>query len=283
MDKKNAIILGGTSAHIDLIVRLKERGYHTILLDYFPNPIAKPAADEHIQESTLDKGKVLEIARSRNAELIISTSVDQANVTAVYVAEKMGLFTPYSYETALKVSNKILMKEMMINNNIPTSRHIVATSINDINEHGLKYPVIVKPSDSNGSKGVKKAKDFEELITYLESALSISRDKKAIVEEYKVGTEIGVDCIVSGDVVEIVLSRERRKIEGADISAQQIYGSIWPCLLPEDKIARIKLIVKQIAKTFKLDNTTIIMQTIVRDDEINVIEFNPYRLSIVFP
>ena len=54
-NKKNALVLGGTVPHISLIKKLKERGYHTILVDFLSNPPAKTFADEHIQESTLDK------------------------------------------------------------------------------------------------------------------------------------------------------------------------------------------------------------------------------------
>src|SRR5690625_7026948 len=82
-------------------------------VDYYENPPPKESADKHIQESTLDREKVLEIARKYQAALVISACVDQANVTACYVAEKMDLPRPYSYDTALSVSIKANMKKMM--------------------------------------------------------------------------------------------------------------------------------------------------------------------------
>ena len=63
MGKPVAIVLGGTSPHVLLVYKLHERGYYVILVDYLQNPPAKIAADEHIQASTLDKERVLEIAR----------------------------------------------------------------------------------------------------------------------------------------------------------------------------------------------------------------------------
>ena len=80
---KTAIVLGGTVPHIDLVCQLKQRGYRTVLVDYTRMPPANAYADEHIQESTLDKDAVLRIARDENADLVISTSVDQANVVSV--------------------------------------------------------------------------------------------------------------------------------------------------------------------------------------------------------
>ena len=111
-------MLGGTSPHIALIENLKDRGYYTVLVDYYENPPAKKVADEHIRESTLDQDKVLEIAKSINAKLVISACVDQANVTACYVAEKLGLPVPYIYETAMSVTNKGLMKRKMLESGI---------------------------------------------------------------------------------------------------------------------------------------------------------------------
>jgi formate-dependent phosphoribosylglycinamide formyltransferase (GAR transformylase) len=72
-----AIVLGGTSPHIELIKNLKNRGYYVILVDYYENPPAKICADEHLQESALDKDKVLEIAQRRKASLVLSCCVDK--------------------------------------------------------------------------------------------------------------------------------------------------------------------------------------------------------------
>ena len=118
MDKPIAIVLGGTVPHAHLISLLKKRGYYTILLDYTPNPPAKEYADEHMPVSTLDVEAVLDVAKSRNARLVISTNVDQANVTCCSVSEKLGLTEPYSYETALNVTDKQRMKRIMWEHNI---------------------------------------------------------------------------------------------------------------------------------------------------------------------
>ena len=120
---KKAIVLGGTRPHITLIQKLKNRGYYVILLDYLSAPVAKEYADEHIQESTLDKDLVLRIAKEQNVDLVISTCIDQANVTAAYVCEKLGLPRPYDSEVALNVTDKLMMKDILIKNNIPTSKY----------------------------------------------------------------------------------------------------------------------------------------------------------------
>jgi formate-dependent phosphoribosylglycinamide formyltransferase (GAR transformylase) len=271
--KPLALVLGGTAPHIELLKNLQGRGYHTLLIDYYENPIAKEFADEHLQESTLDKDKVLEIAQARQASLVISTCIDQANVTACYVAEKLGLPIPYSFETSLTVTNKVLMKKMMVESGVPTSRFVEVGSSAEFRNHHLKYPLIVKPADSNSSKGVAKAADETELHKVLDTALKISRCHKALVEQYIEGREIGIDCFVQDGEVAILMTKERRKIVGPLKSAQQIYGCIWPIELSSGAQENIKSISAKIAEAFSLRRTPLMIQAIINGDQVNVIEF----------
>lgn len=274
-DRPVAIVLGGTYPHIMLLRKLKERGYYTILVDYYKTPPAKYEADEHIQESTLDKEAVLKIAQDKGAELVISTCIDQANVTVCSVSEKLGLPVPYSYKTALSVTNKVLMKEIMIQNDIPTSKYYKITDSDEINRIDLKYPAIVKPTDSNSSKGVRRAENSSELKKYLKEALSISKSNEAIVEEFIIGKEVGLDCIIKDKKVYLISTRERRKIQSKNSAAQQIFGSFWPADISIEIKDEFERIIERIAKAFNLDNTPLLVQAIVNDNGINIIEFAP--------
>ncbi|MGI5892910.1 MAG: ATP-grasp domain-containing protein, partial [Bacillota bacterium] len=199
MNKPIAIVLGGTNPHKALIENLRTRGYYTLLIDYNENPPAKEIADNHIKFSTLDQEGVLSIAKSVNAELVISTCVDQANVTACYVGEKLELPIPYSYQCAINISSKATMKEMMMIGNIPTPKFVSVKEDEPFNLEELNFPLVVKPSDSNGSKGVRKVDNLNELNQYIKVAFDISRNKKVIIEEFIEGAEIGIDCFISDD------------------------------------------------------------------------------------
>ena len=273
-EMKKAIVLGGTFPHRALLKKLKDKGYYTILVDYYESPIAKDFADKHLQESTLDKDKVLEIAKKEKADLVISTCVDQANITACYVGEKLGLPHPYSYETSLKVTDKVEMKRIMHENGIPTSRYMTITNPSQLEGHQLRYPIIVKPADSNSSKGVRRI-DQEDCkkIEYVKKALDMSRNGSAIVEEFKTGKEVGVDCIIKNHQATIIMTRERRKILSHNDAIQQIYGSFWPSDVSSQQLESLRQIAEKIAFAFHLDNTPLMMQTIVSQSEINVIEF----------
>ena len=273
VSKTIAIVLAGTRPHILLIEKLKQRGFYVILVDYLANPIAKPYADLHIQESTLDNEAVVKIAREYNAALVISTCVDQANSTACFVSDKLGLPHPYSYETALNVTNKLRMKKIMMDNNIPTSRYYTVSRSLPQDVYNLRYPVIVKPADCNSSKGVRKVDDQRKLKKYINIALSLSRTYQAVVEEFVIGDEIGIDCFVQNGKARVLMIKERRKINKNNNHTQQIYGCIWPMQVSEEVVQKAEIIANQIAYAFKLETCALMIQAILCEDEICVIEF----------
>jgi carbamoylphosphate synthase large subunit len=271
---KKSIVLGGTDDHIALIEILKQRGYYTILLDYHKNPPAKKVADMHIQESTLNENKVLQIAIDYKVDLIITACIDQALLTACYVAEKLGLPAPFDYETALNVTNKGYMKIRMLESGIPTSKHYFFDKYTDIHSLDLQYPVMVKPANSNGSFGVKKANTRENALKYLEEAIKISRTSQAIIEEYKEGIEVGIDCYLKNKKANLIMMGRVIK-KPIDESTLLIYQTIIPANVSKTAKRKIADIVNTIAEVFNLDNTPLLLQTIVNGDEVNVIEFSP--------
>ena len=203
-DRKTALVLGGTSPHIDLIRNLRARGYRTILVDYLENPPAREHADLHLRESTLDPEAVLRIARETGAALVIATCVDQANVIACQVSETLGLPHPYSYETAATIANKGLMKARLIAHGMPTARfvHVRNADAPDIGE--LRFPLVVKPADSNGSAGVRRADTPEQLTEYLRLAIGqrhLNQSFGACIGRQQPLGCIGVDFRQIGEVL----------------------------------------------------------------------------------
>ncbi len=275
MGKPLAIVLGGTAPHVLLVNKLHERGYYVLLVDYLPNPPAKKVADEHIQASTLDKDKVLAIAEERNASLVISTCIDQANSVCCYVAEKLKLPHPYSYETSLYVTNKGLMKSRMKEFDVPSSPFILAKSLNEVDWGQVSFPCVVKPVDCNSSKGVHRADSIDEAKPFIEEAIRLSQSGEAIVEGFCAGEEIQVDCIALDNDAEVVMTRSKVKSAGRNETVLNSFGSIVPAQVTESVNTQLKQIAANIAKGFGLCNTPFFYQAIVTRDHVNVLEFAP--------
>lgn len=274
-DKKTALVLGGTSPHVELIKKLKARGYYIVLVDYLNDSPGIEFADEHIQESTLDQEKVLNIAKDRNVSLVISTCIDQANSVCCYVAEQLELPHPYSYQTSLDVTDKGRMKKIMREAGIPTSPYIIVSSVEAIDWNKINYPVVIKPVDCNSSKGVHRADNKAEVERYIIEALELSRSGEAIIEGFNAGYEIQVDCFASADSAVVLMTRQKKKITGSNEMVLQSTGSVVPAMLSEDYNNQAHEIAVKIAKAFCLKNTPFFYQAIVTEQGISVLEFAP--------
>lgn len=271
MPQKKIIVLGGGADQIDLIIELKERGYYTVLCDYFPNPVAKPYADKHLQVSTLDLEAILKVAKEEKVENVISACTDQALVTVAYVANKLGFHTQFSYEKALDVTNKLRMKEIMIANNIPTAKFVNIKSL-DEGISDLQYPLMIKPADSGSSKGVRKANNPEELKNLFDYAQGQSRTNRVIVEEFKNGIEVGIDCYILNGKAQILMMGQVNKKRVND-NTLLIFQTYIPAQISDKAKDNIQTIANDIARVFGLENTPLLIQTLVDGDEVNVIEF----------
>ena len=274
-DKPLAIVLAGTHPHIPLIENLKARGYYVLLVDYLESPPAKSFADEHSRVSTLAMDEVLSLARDRKAALVIAACVDRANVTAAYVAERLGLPAPYGVALAELVANKLRMKKELVRLGIPTAAFRVLKSPAEAAQLAMDFPLVAKPIDTGGSKGVRKAANAEELKLAVEEAFKVTRSAQILVEEFLHGEEVSADCLVQGGQSHVLELRKRyiqRGVGGAVLSA---YASVSPAAISPAAKERIHRVTQDIARGFGLQTTPMLVQFMVDGDDVRVIEFAP--------
>lgn len=272
---RKAIVLAGGNDQTALIKALRNRfpKIYIYLVDYARNPVAKPYADEHLCISTMDTEAVLCAAKKYNVDLVIIACGDQPLPIMAYVSEQLNLPCYLNYEQALNLTNKIKMKEIMKAIGIPTAKFMSYSSCNNVNTSDLHYPLIVKPADCNGSKGVRKIEKEEDLLPFLKEAMALSRTHTAIVEEYKTGIEISVDAYVVDGKAEVLMTSQLNKFK-VDDNISVIYQSIIPASISGEVLMQIKVIAQQIASGFKLENSPLLIQLIVENQVINVIEFS---------
>ncbi len=271
----NAIVLGGTVPHASLCEKLKNKGYHTILIDYRDNPPAKSIADEHVKISTLDYEQVLEMAQKRKAHIVISVCVDQANVIACRVSEELGLPHPYSSETGAVIADKVTMKERLINCHIPTAKFTRVSSDGVIKLEDLTFPLVVKPADSNSGNKVKIVQTEEELLSSVGDALNFSRNGEVIIEEYMRGKEISAYFFVGEDNITLLSTSEKFNIEAWEDRVQKNHTAVMPAVISDKAEREVIRIGGMVADAFHLKNVPIILQAVIDGDRVRVIEFAP--------
>lgn len=183
---KKIMILGGSRYALPVIKTAHELGLYAITADYLPDNIAHKFSDEYCNVSITDFDATLRVAQEKKIDGIISFACDPGVVTAAYVAEKMGLPSVGSYEAVSILQNKNRFRSFLTENgfNVPTAKgyNDAETAIKDVDL--FHWPVIVKPTDSAGSKGVNRVDSPADLKKAIEVALPYSRGKEFIIEDF---------------------------------------------------------------------------------------------------
>lgn len=217
---KKLMILGGSRYALPVIEAAHSLGLYVITCDYLPDNIAHKYSDEYCNVSIIDKDAVLDAARALGIDGIISFACDPGVVTAAYVAEKMGLPSCGSYESVSILQNKGKFRDFLASNgfNVPTAKGY--TSISDaLGDVALfHWPVIVKPTDSAGSKGVTRVDDPKDLEESIKYALSFSHCDEFIIEDFltKVGHSSDTDSFSVNGELKFVSFSSQRFDENAD-------------------------------------------------------------------
>lgn len=206
MAQKRLMLLGGIRYLLPVIEAAHRQGYYVITADYVPGNIAHRYSDEYANISIVDKEAVLAVAREKHIDGIMSFGVDPGVVSSAYVQERLGLPSFGPYESVCILQNKALFRSFLRDNgfNVPRARSYVSVeeALEDVKWY--PFPVIVKPVDSAGSKGVSRVDSESELRTALELAFANSLSKRVIVEEFidKIGCSSDTDSMsIDGKLV----------------------------------------------------------------------------------
>ncbi len=195
---KKILLLGGSAQQVIAIKKSRALGYFTVLCDYLEDNPGQFEADRFYLVSTTDKQAVLDVAKKEKVDGVLAYASDPAAPTAAYVAEKLCL--PGSpYQSVDILCNKDKFRRFLSENGFhtPTAKGYsdVDSAFKDIKAGVFSFPVIVKPVDSSGSKGVSEIDSADEAKAKLQYAMSYSRGGKIIVEQYveKYGYQVAGD------------------------------------------------------------------------------------------
>ena len=238
---KRVLMLGGSTSQVCAIRRAKEMGLYVIICDYLPDNPGQFVADEFYLVSTTDKEAVLELAKGLNLDAVICYASDPAAPTAAYVCEKLGLPTS-PYESVMVLSNKDTFRQYLKEHNFNVPETFCYTDYESFmaDKDKFRFPVMVKPVDSSGSKGINKVCSVDELDFAYNDAMKYSRCKRIVVEKFikKKGYQISGDGFsVNGELVFRCFGNEFYSSNG--IKEYVPLGECWPSVL--DKATQDKV------------------------------------------
>ncbi len=238
MMKKIAII-GASYLQEPLIQKAKKKGLETHVFAWAAGDVGEKSADYFYPISIVEKEEILKKCQEIGIDGICSIASDLASITVNYVAEKMGLTgNPMS---CVEVStNKHMMRQCFEKNGDPSPKSIQVKSVNDLDGVELKYPVIVKPVDRSGSRGITKLESPEGLSEAIDRAIEQGFEKCALVEEFAEGQEYSVEYI-SWKGEHKFLALTKKYTTGAPDFIET--GHLEPAPVDDDTLLRVQNVV----------------------------------------
>ena len=232
---KKLLLLGGAQYLLPVIEEAHKLGLYVITCDYLPDNIAHKHSDEYRNVSIIDKDAVLSTARELGIDGIMSFACDPGVVTAAYVAEKLGLPFAGSYEAVSILQNKGRFRRFLTENgfNVPWAKSYTESAEALADSAGFNWPMIVKPVDSAGSKGVTRVDSPDALPDAIEHAKAFSICGDFIIEEFitQQGFSSDTDCFSVDGVLRYCSFDEQHFDAHAD-NPYTPAAYAWPSTMP---------------------------------------------------
>ena len=247
---RNLAIIGASYLQLPLIKKAKEMGYTTHVFAWAAGDVGETEADHFYPVSIVEKEEILNKCRQIGICGICSIASDLAMVTVNYVAEQLGLSGNSTKATA-KSTNKHLMRRAFEAHDDPSPKSIPVDENTDLNTLELTYPIIVKPTDRSGSRGIYKLSNPSGLAEAVHNAMKQGFEKKALVEEFAEGQEYSVEFI-SYRGEHHFLAMTKKFTTGAPHFIET--GHLEPAPVEPDVLERVKSVVAHALDSLELKN-----------------------------
>lgn len=248
---KKIVIIGANDFQNPLILKAKEMGYETHVFAWKEGAIGERTADHFYPISIVEKEQILEICREINPVAVVTIASDLAGITVNYIARHLGL--PCNSERNILVStNKFEMRKALQKAGIRTPEFYVVKKNDDLSFlKNMEYPIIVKPTDRSGSRGITKLESYEGVEAAVSDSINNSFEKMAIIESYLEGNEYSCECI-SYNGIHNFLTVTKKYTTGAPHFIET--GHLEPSDLADETIESVKKNIFQALDALEIRN-----------------------------
>lgn len=270
---KKLMILGSVKYFENLVLTAKKLGIYTIVCDSRENTPAKLICDEAITIDITNLEELKRIAIEKKIDGIITSFTDTLLKPYVYIANELNLPCILNTDQLISITNKQNMKKIFTDNNIPTTNYCSISSKNELFKIStLSFPLVMKPTDSCGSKGIYFVQSLDDILLNIDMCLSYSSSNSVLFEEYYESDEVqGLAWVHNGEC-HLLYIGDRELVYPYTNRPGKPERLIYPskyCYQYEDSF---KKIYQQIAIAFNIKNGPIYAQLLIGCDGIKVCE-----------
>ena len=268
-NKKSVLIFGVGPLQKSIIDRAKLMGLYTIGIDPAADATCKDEVDAFEIVGGQDFEGTMAVAKKYQIDAIVTAATDKPLVMMARVAKELNL-PFYSVETAQWSTDKFQMKERFELGGVPHAQGRLISKVEEA--EGLIFPVIVKPRDNSGSRGVKLCRDKNELQISIDEALENSKLDTVLVEEFIEGPEYSIESLHHDGKSEVIQFTEKKTTE---FPYNVELGHIQPANISDENKQKIHEIISKIGKALNFENCPSHTELKINDRGIFVIETSP--------
>lgn len=273
---KKLVVLGGVPMICELVENVKKRGGYVIVADYYADSPAKRVADEAWLVSTIDTEILAKMCLESKVDGIISAFDDFNIMCAQRLSEKIG--TPF-YATANQIEttmNKEKFKQLCREFKVPSTPEYVMND--EFSSENIEYPIIVKPVDGSGARGITICYSPDEFPSAYEKAKSVSKKGNVIIEKYIIGDEIGVNYVLQDGNIYVSAIHDRYMQDGNGKNVCLPVAYVYPSKYTEKYLMNENQNVINMFKSMDMKNGTLFLQGCM-DKELCYFYEMGYRLN----
>lgn len=267
---KKLLILGASELQLAAIVEAKKMGVYTIVADYNDKSIGIPFADKFYNVSTLDYNAIEHIAYKEKIDGIMTICSDKPMPIIARIGELFKLNT-ISHKTSILATNKGEMRKALLDKGVPIPNFFICENYSEY-LNALKkteLPLIIKPSDNSGSRGIYLLKNKEEIKKAYEYSMIQASNHTILVEEYMLGKELSVEVFVNNDYIDIIQYTDKTTT-GCPHFVET--GHFQPSELSPSELNNIGYIVKQAVKALRIDSGPAHVEVILTANGPKIVE-----------
>lgn len=266
---KKVLIFGVGPLQKSIIGRAKLMGLYTVGIDPCPDAFCKDEVDAFEVVGGQDFEGTCAVVEKYGIDAIVTAATDKPLVMMARVAEKYG-FPFFSVDTARWSTDKFQMKQRFMEGGVPCAKGRLVKSVSEVED--FEYPVIIKPRDNSGSRGVKLCRSKAELEASMSEAFEVSKLDTVLVEEFIEGPEFSIEGLHHDGINEVIQFTEKKTTE---FPYNVELGHIQPANITEENKQKIREIVKKIGQALNFVNCPSHTELKINERGIFVIETSP--------
>ena len=267
---KTLLFIGAGVYQTKGILKAKELGYRVVAVDENTNAEGFEHVDNFLNINIFEHAKIIEFAKNENVYAVLSISSDICLETVAIVNGALG-FPSMTLDQIRLISNKGLMRKKLYEFNIKDINFFILKEISEISEalEVINFPLVVKPVDSSGSRGVSYVKNEQELISKCKLAFDFSRTNEILLEEYMDGNEVAVDgFVIDGKLVVLSISDKIRTPPPYLLDTEVIFPSLEPNNIKQE----IGEMLTKVIKILEINNCPIHIEMMITKEGVKIVE-----------